>query len=152
MNWISNFVRPKIDAIFSKKESAQNLWIKCDHCDSRIFNREFKEELNVCSNCGHHMYISPKDRFESLLDNRSYTLIDYEKPIIDPLKFKDSKKYSDRLRDAQKQTGEEEAILVSSGKLGGKDVVVACQDFKFMGGSMGSAVGNAILSGVSFFT
>ena len=148
MNWISNFVRPKIDAIFSKKESSENLWVKCENCDSMIFHREFKEALNVCPSCDHHMYISPKDRFESLLDNHTYSLIEYEKPIIDPLNFKDSKKYTDRLREAQKQTGQEEAILISEGKLGGMDVIVACQDFKFMGGSMGMAVGNAILSGV----
>jgi acetyl-CoA carboxylase carboxyl transferase subunit beta len=147
MNWISNFVRPKIDAIFSKKESSENLWIKCEACDSMIFHREFKEALNVCPNCDHHMYISPKDRFESFLDNGTYSLIDYKKPIVDPLNFRDSKKYTDRLKDAKKHTGQEEAILVSEGQLGGMDVVVACQNFKFMAGSMGMAVGNAILSG-----
>lgn len=148
MNWISNFVRPKIDAIFSKKETSENLWIKCQKCDSMIFHREFRDALNVCPNCNHHMYISPIDRFESLLDNGSFTLIDYDKPISDPLNFKDSKKYTDRLKEAQKQTGQEEAILISEGKMGGMDVILACQDFKFMGGSMGMAVGNAILSGV----
>ena len=148
MNWISNFVRPKIDAIFSKKETSENLWIKCQKCDSMIFHREFKDALNVCPNCNHHMYISPMERFESLLDNGSFNLIDYDKPISDPLNFKDSKKYTDRLKEAQKQTGQDEAILISEGKMGGMDVILACQDFKFMGGSMGMAVGNAILSGV----
>lgn len=148
MNWISNFVRPKINAIFSRKEPSETLWVKCESCNSMIFHKEFSQNLNVCPSCGYHMYISPTERFQSLFDNGLFSRIEYEKPAFDPLNFKDTKKYTDRIKDAQKKTGQDEAILVSEGKLGGMNVVMACQDFKFMGGSMGMAVGNAILEGV----
>tara|TARA_A200000113_G_scaffold45368_1_gene36819 strand:+ start:803 stop:1546 length:744 start_codon:yes stop_codon:yes gene_type:complete len=94
------------------------------------------------------MYMSPKERFITLFDNGKYSTIDYESPAQDPLNFKDTKKYTDRIKDAQKSTGQKEAILVSEGHLGGMNTIIACQDFKFMGGSMGMAVGNAILEGV----
>lgn len=148
MNWISNFVRPKINAIFSRKGTSETLWVKCESCSSMIFHKEFRQNLNVCPNCNHHMYMSPKERFLSIFDDGISSAIDYETPIQDPLNFKDTKKYVDRIKDAQKNTGQKEAILVSEGFLGGMKTVVACQDFKFLGGSMGMAVGNAILRGV----
>ncbi|MDC3090511.1 acetyl-CoA carboxylase, carboxyltransferase subunit beta [Paracoccaceae bacterium] len=148
MNWISNFVRPKINAMFSRKGNSETLWVKCENCDSMIFHKEFSQNLNVCPNCNYHMYMSPKERFITLFDNGAYSTIDYESPAQDPLNFKDTKKYTDRIKDAQKSTGQKEAILVSEGRLGGMNTIIACQDFKFMGGSMGMAVGNAILEGV----
>ena len=147
MNWISNFVRPKINAIFSKKNT-ETLWVKCESCESMVFHKEFSQNLNVCPNCNYHMYMSPKERFISLFDNGVYSTIDYDFPVQDPLNFKDTKKYTDRIKEAQKSTGQKEAILVSEGHLGGMNTIIACQDFKFMGGSMGMAVGNAILEGV----
>ncbi len=148
MNWISNFVRPKINAIFSRKSSSETLWVKCESCNSMIFHKEFSQNLNVCPSCNYHMYMSPKDRFSSLFDDSLYSAIDYEAPEQDPLNFKDTKKYTDRIKDAQKSTGQKEAISISEGQLGGMKTIIACQDFKFMGGSMGMAVGNAILEGV----
>ncbi len=148
MNWISNFVRPKINAIFSRKGSSETLWVKCENCNSMIFHKEFSQNLNVCPNCNYHMYMSPKDRFRSLFDDSLYSVIDYDAPEQDPLNFKDTKKYTDRLKDAQRSTGQKEAISISEGQLGGMKTIIACQDFKFMGGSMGMAVGNAILEGV----
>ncbi len=148
MNWISNFVRPKINAIFSRKGSSETLWVKCESCSSMIFHKEFSQNLNVCPSCNYHMYMSPKDRFRSLFDDSLYSEIDYDAPEQDPLNFKDTKKYTDRIKDAQRSTGRKEAISVSEGQLGGMKTVIACQDFKFMGGSMGMAVGNAILEGV----
>ncbi|MDC3108342.1 acetyl-CoA carboxylase, carboxyltransferase subunit beta, partial [Paracoccaceae bacterium] len=124
------------------------LWVKCESCDSMIFHKEFSQNLNVCPNCNYHMYMSPKERFITLFDNGTYSTIDYKSPAQDPLNFKDTKKYTDRIKDAQKSTGQKEAILVSEGPLGGMNTIIACQDFKFMGGSMGMAVGNAILEGV----
>tara|TARA_B100000575_G_scaffold114716_1_gene91238 strand:- start:64 stop:807 length:744 start_codon:yes stop_codon:yes gene_type:complete len=94
------------------------------------------------------MYMSPKDRFISIFDDGAYSLIDYASPEQDPLNFKDTKRYTDRIKDAQKSTGQKEAILIAEGHLGGMKTLIACQDFKFMGGSMGMAVGNAILEGV----
>ncbi len=148
MNWISNFVRPKINAIFSRKGSSETLWVKCESCNSMIFHKEFSQNLNVCPNCNYHMYMSPKDRFRSLFDDSLYSAIEYDAPEQDPLNFKDTKKYTDRIKDAQRSTGQKEAISISEGQLGGMKTIIACQDFKFMGGSMGMAVGNAILEGV----
>ena len=148
MNWISNFVRPKINAIFSRKGSSETLWVKCESCSSMIFHKEFSQNLNVCPSCNYHMYMSPKDRFISIFDDGAYSLIDYASPEQDPLNFKDTKRYTDRIKDAQKSTGHKEAILIAEGQLGGMKTLIACQDFKFMGGSMGMAVGNAILEGV----
>ena len=148
MNWISNFVRPKINAIFSRKGSSETLWVKCESCNSMIFHKEFSQNLNVCPSCNYHMYMSPEDRFRSLFDDSLYSAIDYDAPEQDPLNFKDTKKYTDRIKDAQRSTGQKEAISISEGQLGGMKTIIACQDFKFMGGSMGMAVGNAILEGV----
>ena len=92
--------------------------------------------------------MSPKDRFLSIFDEGAYSLLDYASPEHDPLNFKDTKRYTDRIKDAQKITGQKEAILIAEGQLGGMKTLIACQDFKFMGGSMGMAVGNAILEGV----
>ena len=148
MNWISNFVRPKINAIFSRKNNSETLWVKCENCNSMIFHKEFSQNLNVCPSCNYHMYISPEERFKSIFDEGIYSTIDYELPVQDPLNFKDTKKYADRIKEAQKGTGQKEAITISEGDLGGMKTIIACQDFKFMGGSMGMAVGNAILEGV----
>ena len=148
MNWISNFVRPKISAIFSRKNNSETLWVKCESCNSMIFHKEFSQNLNVCPSCNYHMYISPEERLKSIFDDGIYSTIDYETPAQDPLNFKDTKKYTDRIKDAQKNTGQKEAISISEGHLGGMKTIIACQDFKFMGGSMGMAVGNAILEGV----
>ena len=136
MNWISNFVKPKINAIFSRKDTPENLWKKCESCGSMIFHRELLECMNVCNGCGHHMYISPRHRFTNLFDGGLFNELPFEQPISDPLQFKDTKKYNDRLKDARKKTGETEAMLVAEGKLGRLNTVVAAQDFKFMGGSM----------------
>ena len=148
MNWISNFVKPKINAIFSRKNTPDNLWYKCDECGTMIFHRELTQSLFVCNNCNHHMYISPRNRFKSIFDGGLFNEIKYDNPKSDPLSFKDTKKYSERLKDAKKKTNENEAMLIAEGKLGRSDVVIAAQNFKFMGGSMGRAVGNALITGI----
>ena len=148
MNWISNFVRPKINAMFSRRETPQNLWTKCDACGTMLFHRELFDALNVCNGCQHHMYISPRQRFTSLFDGGLFTEIEMIEPSEDPLSFKDKKKYVDRIKETRKKTGENEAMLVVEGKLGRSKVVVAGQNFKFMGGSMGRSVGNAIIAGI----
>ena len=105
MNWISNYVRPKINAIFSKKDTPENLWKKCSECGMMLFHREIKDSLYVCNGCGHHMQISPKERQVSLFDGGIYSLIEFDDVLEDPLQFKDTKKYSDRIRENQKITG-----------------------------------------------
>ncbi len=146
MNWITNYVRPRINSIFSRREVPENLWTKCTECDSMLFHRELSENLNVCIQCGHHMGISPRARFESLFDGGIFVDVPVPKPIADPLNFRDQKKYSDRMKAAQKNTGEEEAILVAEGEIGRTPIIAAAQDFSFMGGSMGMYVGNAIIA------
>ncbi len=149
MNWISNFVRPKINAMFSRRETPENLWTKCDACGTMLFHRELFDALNVCNGCQHHMYIAPRQRFVNLFDGGLFTEIEMTEPPEDPLNFRDKKKYVDRIKDTRKATGETEAMLVVEGNLGRSKVVVAGQDFKFMGGSMGRSVGNAIIAGIN---
>ena len=149
MNWISNYVRPRINAIFSKKDTPENLWQKCPNCGMMLFHREVKDALCVCNGCGHHMLIPPKERLLNLFDGGIYSRIDYEDVIEDPLNFKDTKKYSDRIKETRKKTGEKDAMLLAVGDIGRLKVTVAVQNFLFMGGSMGMSVGNSIIAGVN---
>ena len=146
MNWITNYVRPRINSIFSRREVPENLWSKCDECGTMLFHRELKDNQNVCTNCGHHMAISPRDRFTALFDGGIFTEVDVPQPITDPLQFKDQKRYPERMKAAQKKTGEMEAMLVAEGEIGRTPIIAAAQDFSFMGGSMGMFVGNAIIA------
>ncbi len=146
MNWITNYVRPKINSIFSRRETPENLWQKCESCGTMLFHREFKDNLNVCTSCGHHMAISPRARFAALFDGGVFTEVAVPEPVADPLHFRDQKKYPDRMKAAQKVTGEKEAMLVAAGEIGRTPIIAAAQDFAFMGGSMGMYVGNAIIA------
>jgi len=146
MNWITNYVRPTINSIFSRREMPDNLWTKCDNCGTMLFHRELSENQNVCTSCGHHMGITPRARFTALFDNGIFTEVEVPKPMADPLGFRDQKKYPDRLKSAQKSTAEQEAMLVAEGEIGRTPIVAAAQDFSFMGGSMGMYVGNAIIA------
>ncbi|WP_281981526.1 acetyl-CoA carboxylase, carboxyltransferase subunit beta [Thalassorhabdomicrobium marinisediminis] len=145
MNWISNYVRPRINSIFSRREVPENLWTKCSECGTMLFHRELAENLNVCTSCDHHMAITPRDRFKALFDGGTFVEVSVPAPTTDPLHFRDQKKYPDRMKAAQKQTGEKEAMLVAEGEIGRTPIVAAGQDFSFMGGSMGMYVGNAII-------
>jgi acetyl-CoA carboxylase carboxyl transferase subunit beta len=146
MNWISNYVRPRINSLFSRREVPENLWIKCPECGQMLFHRELEDNLNVCTACEHHMAISPRDRFNALFDGGIFSEIAVPDPVVDPLHFRDQKRYPERMRAAQKVTGEKEAILVAEGEIGRTPIVAAAQDFAFMGGSMGMYVGNAIIA------
>jgi len=146
MNWISNYVRPKINSLFSRRETPENLWTKCPECGSMLFHREVTENLNVCSNCNHHMPISPRMRFAALFDGGIYNEVPVPEPLADPPQFRDQKRYPDRMKAAQRGTGEKEAMLVAQGEIARTPVICAAQDFGFMGGSMGMYVGNAIIA------
>ncbi len=146
MNWINNYVRPRINSIFSRRETPENLWTKCDECGTMLFHREVSDNLNVCTSCGHHMHITPRHRFKALFDGGVFNEVKVPAPTPDPLHFRDQKKYPDRLRAAQKDTGEAEAMLVASGDIGRTPIVACAQDFSFMAGSMGMYVGNAIIA------
>jgi acetyl-CoA carboxylase carboxyl transferase subunit beta len=147
MNWISNYVRPKINSLFSRREVPDNLWTKCPECGTMLFHRELADNLNVCGNCDHHMAIRPRERFAALFDGGIFTEVKVPEPIADPLHFRDQKKYTERMRSTQKATGEKDAMLVAEGEIGRTPIVAAAQDFSFMGGSMGMYVGNAIIAG-----
>ncbi len=146
MNWITNYVRPRINSIFSRREVPENLWTKCDECGTMLFHRELSDNLNVCTHCDHHMAITPRDRFNALFDGGIFVEVKVPEPITDPLQFKDQKKYPERMKAAQKKTTEKEAMLVAEGEIGRTPIVAAAQDFGFMGGSMGMYVGNAIIA------
>ncbi|WP_127901387.1 acetyl-CoA carboxylase, carboxyltransferase subunit beta [Solirhodobacter olei] len=146
MNWISNYVRPKINSLFSRREVPENLWTKCPECGTMLFHRELADNLNVCSSCDHHMAITPRARFTALFDGGIFTEAKVPEPIADPLHFRDQKRYPERMRAAQRQTGEKEAMLVAEGEIGRTRIVAAGQDFSFMAGSMGLYVGNAIIA------
>lgn len=146
MNWITNFVRPKIRALVSQKtEVPDNLWVKCPGCGAMLFHRELEKNLQVCHHCGYHLRLKVDERLKLLFDNEQYEVHPLPAVTLDPLKFKDRKKYTDRLKDAQSTTGHRDALRIGSGKIGGKDVVIAAFDFEFMGGSMGAAVGSGIV-------
>ena len=148
MNWLTNYVKPKLESVLNrKKDTPDNLWHKCKGCGQLIFAKEFKTALYVCSNCEHHERVRPQDRFEQLFDGAKFSVLSIKTGHDDPLKFKDQKKYSDRLRDSRKKTGDEDAMIVAHGLLGGYNAVVAAQNFFFMGGSMGVSVGNSFLDG-----
>ena len=148
MNWITNYVRPKMGEFFSKRETPDNLWQKCEECGQMLFHRDVKENLFTCPSCQHHMAITPEARLEALFDGGVYQEISVPEPLADPLNFRDQKRYGDRIKEARKKRGTKEAMLVAEGKIDKLDVVTAVQDFSFMGGSMGMYVGNAIIAGV----
>ena len=145
MNWITNFVRPKLQAFVGKKEVPENLWETCPKCSQMLLKRELESNLFVCKHCDYHFRIGAKKRFE-LLFGSNYILMETPKIKPDPLKFKDNKKYADRLKDAQKKNSINASVMVASGTLGTIKLTVAIFDFNFLGGSMGMAAGEAIIA------
>ena len=147
MNWLKTFVRPKLQQLVGRqKEIPDNLWHKCPKCEQMIFHRDLVQNLHVCSHCGHHLRLPVADRLAQLFDGGSYQTVELPETPADPLKFKDKRKYADRLKDSQAKTGEKDALVVAHGKMGGMNVVVAAFNFNFMGGSMGAAVGDGFLT------
>jgi acetyl-CoA carboxylase carboxyl transferase subunit beta len=144
MSWL-NRVRNSIPFL-PKRETPENLWHKCRTCGAMIFTREWEENAFVCPRCDHHDRIGPRARFTLLLDP-GYTILPPPQVREDPLKFRDSKRYSDRLKAARTATGESDALMNARGAIDGRKAVVAVQDFAFMGGSMGMAVGAAFVDG-----
>ena len=145
MNWIKETVLPKFKAFVKIKEPEEVLWVKCKSCSQMIFHKEFSANHNVCKTCGFHDHLSAKERIEFLLDKDSIENITIPKPKLDPLNFKDKKKYSDRIKDAQSKTKLDDALLVSFGSINKTPVILACFDFAFMAGSMGRYVGDGLI-------
>lgn len=148
MNWIDNVVRPKIRSFLNKRDVEDNLWVKCPESGEMVFHRDLESNQWVVPNSGYHMKIKPSDRLASFLDDGKYETIALPSVAQDPLKFRDTKRYTDRIKEARTKTGREDAVLVAVGELYGRGVVTAVQDFDFMGGSLGMAAGSAIVTGL----
>lgn len=149
MNWINNVVRPRIRSILgNKRETPENLWVKDPESGEMVFYRDLEANQWVMPNSGYHMRIKGSDRLKNFFDGGAYETVPLPTVATDPLKFRDQKRYVDRLRDARNKTGMEDAVLVAVGRLFGLDMTVAVQDFDYIGGSLGMAEGSAIIAGL----
>ncbi|CAH2601530.1 acetyl-CoA carboxyltransferase subunit beta [Rhodovastum atsumiense] len=146
MSWLTEYVRPKIRTLLGRREVPDNLWVQCPACQQMLYHTELARNLKVCSHCGHHLRASAEERLAWTFDGGAYTRIELPKVPLDPLRFRDGKRYTDRLRDAREKTGLDDALAVAHGLVGGQKTVVAAMAFEFIGGSMGAAVGEGIVA------
>ena len=146
MNWITNYVRPKLNSILHRKDMPENLWIKCPQTGEMVFHKDLKDNMGVIPGSGYHMKISAKERLGYLFDDGAYETLPQPDVVQDPLKFRDSRKYTDRLKDYRSRTDMEDSILSAVGTLHGQEIVVSIHEFGFMGGSLGIAAGEAIIA------
>ncbi|MBU8543162.1 MULTISPECIES: acetyl-CoA carboxylase, carboxyltransferase subunit beta [Roseomonadaceae] len=146
MNWISDWALPKVKALFGQpREVPDNLWHKCPACEQMIFHRDLERNLHVCTHCGHHMRLSAAARVKATLDE-GWSRIELPKAPADPLRFRDQRKYADRLKEAQQKSGMDDAVLVAQGQILGRKAVLGVFEFGFMAGSMGAGVGEALVT------
>src|SRR5690606_29552457 len=149
MSWFSKLLPPRINkGGGSKKSIPEGLWSKCSACEAVLYRADLDSNHSVCPKCGHHQRIRARARLDKLLDPEGRSEIGASVQPVDPLKFRDSRKYTERLAAATKDTGEDDALIVMRGTIHGQPVVVACFEFDFMGGSMGSVVGERFMRGV----
>lgn len=150
MSWLEKLFPSRVNGDATKKKGVpEGLWVKCKGCQEILYRSELEKNLDVCAKCGHHHRVSARRRLETLLDEGSQQEIAADLQPVDRLKFKDSKKYKDRIYAAQKQTGEKEALITVKGKIETAPVVVACFEFGYMGGSMGATVGEKFIKAVN---
>jgi len=147
MNWLTNFVKPKLSALVKRKDVPENLWQNCPSCGNMIHHKDLKENLRVCNTCNHHFRMSAEDRIKLLFSKDETQEITLDKISDDPLNFSDKKKYKDRLKEYRKKTKREDAFILLNTKIGKSNIVCGLMNFAFMGGSMGRAVGGAIVKG-----
>lgn len=147
MNWISNVVPPKIRS-FLRRETPENLWVKCPESGELVFHKDLESNLYVVPGSGYHMRMPVKARFDMLFDDAAYEELPTPEVPLDPLKFRDIKRYTDRLKENRLKTGADDAVRLCSGKLEGIEIIAAIQDFEFLGGSLGMAAGEAIITGM----
>ncbi len=146
MNWIRNFVRPKIRSILGvKRDVPENMWIKDPDTGEMVFHRDLEANQFVIPGSGYHMRMAPDKRLGVMFDGGTYEKLAMPQVSADPLKFRDERKYSDRLKEARQKTGADDAVVAAAGTLDGTPIVIAAQDFAFMGGSLGMAAGDAII-------
>jgi acetyl-CoA carboxylase carboxyl transferase subunit beta len=150
MSWLEKLLPPKIQQTdpTERHQVPEGLWIKCPQCETVLYKSDLEHNINVCPNCGHHHRIGARARLDAFLDAEGRYEIGQEVVPVDPLKFKDSRKYPDRLKEAMDNTGETDALVVMGGSVHGLELVAACFEFEFMGGSMGSVVGERFVRGV----
>jgi acetyl-CoA carboxylase carboxyl transferase subunit beta len=149
VNWIKNFVRPKIRSILGgapKRDVAENMWIKDPDSGQMVFYKDLEANLFVMPGSGHHMKMPPDARLKSMFDNGAWDPVAMPQVALDPLKFRDERRYTERLKEAKQKTGAEDAVHAGSGTLDGLAIVIAVQDFSFMGGSLGMAAGEALIA------
>jgi acetyl-CoA carboxylase carboxyl transferase subunit beta len=147
MNWISNVVPPKVRS-FLRRETPENLWVKCPESGELVFHKDLEANLFVVPGSGYHMRMGPKARLTNLFDGGVYDELPTPEVPLDPLKFRDVKRYSDRLKEYRAKTETQDAVKLASGRLEGNEVIVAIQDFDFLAGSLGMAAGEAIITGM----
>ncbi len=147
MNWLTNFVKPKLSALVKRKNVPDNLWQNCPSCGNMLHHKDLKENLRVCNTCNYHFRMSAEDRIELIFSKEDTKEIELDKISDDPLNFSDKKKYKDRLKEYRKKTKREDAFILLDTKIGKSDIVCGLMNFSFMGGSMGRAVGGAIVKG-----
>ncbi|RLB64122.1 MAG: acetyl-CoA carboxylase carboxyl transferase subunit beta [Deltaproteobacteria bacterium] len=141
MSWFEKLMPPRIKTERRSRSVPEGIWLKCNQCGAQLYRAEVERNLHVCPKCDHHMRVNARDRLDMFLDSSSGREISEQLEPVDPLKFKDSKRYRDRVSQSQKNTGERDALVTMTGKLKGQPVVVCAFEFSFMGGSMGSVVG-----------
>jgi acetyl-CoA carboxylase carboxyl transferase subunit beta len=146
MTWLTEYVRPKIRTLLGRREVPDNLWVQCPSCEQMLYHTELAKNLKVCSHCGNHLRPTALERLAWTFDGGEFTRIELPKVPADPLRFRDTKRYTDRLREAREKTGLDDAIVVAHGTIGGQKAVVAAMAFEFIGGSMGAAVGEGFVA------
>ena len=146
MNWLTNYIKPKLQSLVKKRDIPKNLWLKCQ-CGTMIYHKDYEKSLGVCDQCGTHIRLSSNMRLQFLCDEGKYEKIKISNNNFDPLSFKDKRKYKDRLKEAKKKTKEDDAVVVAEGKIENISIIAIVFDFNFMGGSMGVSVGDSIVKG-----
>ena len=147
MNWLTNFVKPKLSSLVKRRSVPEKLWNNCVSCGNMIHHKDLKENLFVCINCNYHFRMSAEERIKLFFEKENYTEINPDNISDDPLKFTDKKKYKDRLKEYRKKTNRDDAFILIRGKIKNKEIITGIMNFEFMGGSMGRAVGGAIVKG-----
>jgi acetyl-CoA carboxylase carboxyl transferase subunit beta len=145
VSWLTEYVRPKIRTLLGRRDVPDNLWVQCPACEQMIFSKDLVKNLRVCTHCSHHMRATAMERLAWTLDE-GFSRIELPRAPADPLRFRDQKRYTDRLREARDKTQLDDAIVVAHGTISGEKAVVAAMAFEFMAGSMGAALGEGIVA------
>jgi acetyl-CoA carboxylase carboxyl transferase subunit beta len=149
VNWINNVVRPKISGFWQKREMPENLWVKCPETGQMVFHKDLETNQFVIPGSGYHMRMGAEARLKSFFDGGKFEVVPTPDVPVDPLKFRDEKRYTDRIKEARAKTGMQDALLTGVGAVDGLSVAAAVQDFTFMGGSLGMAAGESIIAGMT---